>query len=131
MTNGWRATISLALVLSAGSLFVSGLVFKHANSQDSDITGNRVEQTRQGCRERNVERFLLRRKFAAPLIENLRTQRAQTREVPDAALEQFGVTKREAIDSLNGSIRGFKKAKQALHPLDCKARVRDVRDTLH
>lgn len=113
--DGSRWTAALALVLAAVSLLVCAVLFSKLSGQDDQITGNRVEQTRQNCRVANEERAILRGNFTRQL--------EQTRLVPEEAFEQFNVTKADAIERLKAS-------RAALHPLDCRARVAAVHDSL-
>lgn len=113
MIRRWLPIVSL--LASTVAVVVALVVYVKLADQDERINGNRVVQTRQSCRERNVERAALRGTFS--------TQRQQTRRVPAEAFAQFGVTKREALARLNDAISEF-------HRLDCKARVAAVRDTL-
>ena len=110
-----RALPFVAILASTLAIVVAMVVYLRLDRQDEKLNGNRVEQTRQSCRERNEERRIFRANFTRQL--------EQTRLVPAGAFEVFNVTKAEAIARL-------KESRAAFHPLDCRARVDAVRDTL-
>ena len=116
--RGFMAAHAITVYYVTLAVYITAIGALAYNAQQNNlmrINDNRVEQTRQSCRERNEERTILR--------ENFRTQRQQTRKVPAAAFAQFGVSKQEALARLDGAIREF-------HRLDCGERVRAVRDAL-
>lgn len=113
MIRRWLPYIALAAATIA--LLVSIAVFVRLNEQDEKLNDSRVEQTAQGCRERNEEREIFR--------SQLHRQLAQTMRIPARLIEEFGVTKPEAL-------AGIRRQISELQPLDCTARVDAVRDTL-
>lgn len=83
--------------------------------QTTRINDNRVQQTRQGCEERNEERAILRTYFA--------DQVKQTKALPESAFKLFEVEKDTALNRLEGYVT-------SLSPLNCGAKVQAVRDAI-
>lgn len=131
MNQAWRRRADLNSLAVAILLVLMAVLFAVNQGTAGDINQNRVEQTRKSCRERNEERALFRDKFARPLVRYFEGQRKQTERVPPAAFVQFRpITKAEALGRLDRVVRGVKDARRELRPLNCKARVKAVRDSL-
>lgn len=115
----WLLLISVVVVLAAFN----------ADSLAERIQTSRVDQARQSCRERNEERALFRDKLTDPLVRYFKGQRKQTERIPRAAFEQFRpITKKQALARVDRAVRGLKDARRELHPLNCRARARAVRN---
>lgn len=121
----WYRDLWLFLI----SIIVAVGVF-NADNLAEDIQSSRVEQTGKACHERNAERKLFRDNLTAPLVTYFKGQRKQTEELPPAVFVQFDVAKPVALRRIDKVIAGLVTAELELAPLNCKARVQAVRDTL-